>query len=107
MSFSPFGHVPETTNLTLSKGADFVQVIEVDGQSLPAGTTATIYVTDTSDELVATWPGAVNGTSVKWVVQSDAVDLIEAGSKYRLIVSFPTEPTTEYCWFYGRIQRRQ
>ena len=102
------GYEPTRLNLILSAGADFVQnVVPGGGAVFATGTTASIKLFDATGALLDTWPATVTALSASWMVQSTSADPIPAGSSYRMIVSFPTTPTTEYCWYFGQVFRKQ
>ncbi|WP_411815562.1 hypothetical protein [Gordonia sp. SND2] len=107
------GHIPLKDDLVLTRGADFVARYDIatSDPDIPTGTTATIEITETSDTdavVVATWTAdLVASRYVAFRVESDLIDSIESGWRYRLLVSIPDTPTLEHCWYYGAIKRQQ
>ncbi|MCM6774666.1 hypothetical protein NDR87_12965 [Nocardia sp. CDC159] len=102
------GYDPTSRTLVLSKGADFVHTLALaDGAFFPSGTTVRIVLFDAAERTLDTWNAVLTNTEAKFVVQSDFADAIPSGAKYRLYVSYPTTPSTEYLWFYGAVRRKQ
>ncbi|MFI6168860.1 hypothetical protein ACIBCN_18915 [Nocardia sp. NPDC051052] len=102
------GFEPTTRALVLSRGADFIQpVVPDDGAVFPTGTAVRIVVVTSSETVLATWEAVVTVREAMFTVASEFADLIPAGAKYRMYVSYPTTPTTEYLWFYGQVRRKQ
>jgi hypothetical protein len=104
-----FGNEPIERNITLTKGADFAQILRPEGGSVfPVGTTARIEILNrATGAIITTWTASVTPDDIKWIIQSDVVDPIPDRSKYRLYVTFPTTPTLDMCWYKGQIQRKQ
>ncbi|QIS16587.1 DUF7264 domain-containing protein [Nocardia arthritidis] len=102
------GFDPINRTLVLSKGADFVHTVALaDGPGFPTGTAVRIILLDATETVLDTWSAVLTTTEARFVIQSELADLIPAGAKYRLYVSYPTTPTTEYLWFYGAVRRKQ
>lgn len=102
------GYDPTNLTLILSKGADFVHTVALSsGVVFPTGTKVRIVLSNASEAVLDTWQAVVSDVEAKFVIQSDLADAIPAGAKYRLYVSYPTTPTTEYLWFFGAVRRKQ
>ncbi|MBM4469948.1 hypothetical protein GS982_20385 [Rhodococcus hoagii] len=100
------GFQPRTEPLTLTSGADFVQMIEPSGHAVfPNNTTIWIDLLGPRGEQLAKWDADVQPRSATWIVQSGLADLIPAGAHYRCMVSYATTPSTEYALFVGRVVR--
>lgn len=104
-----FGHDPIERNLTVSKGADFAQIIRPEGGvKFPEGTTARIDILNrATDVVIDSWDAEVTEDELRWTEQSTAVDAVPDRSKYRLYLSFPTIPTLEMLWYFGSVHRKQ
>ncbi|MFI9506967.1 hypothetical protein [Nocardia sp. NPDC052566] len=102
------GYDPSNRTLVLSKGADFVHTVALaDGGVFPTGSVVRIVLLDATETVLDTWNAAIAQGEARFVIQAELADLIPAGAKYRLYVSYPTTPTTEYLWFYGVVRRKQ
>ncbi|MEV6063857.1 LtfC-like domain-containing protein [Nocardia asteroides] len=103
-----FGYDPTNLTLVLSKGADFAHTVALEsGAVFPAETKVRIVLVNASETVLDTWQAVVSSTEAAFVVGSELADVIPAGAKYRMYVSYPTTPTTEYLWFYGAVRRKQ
>ncbi|MFR9750502.1 hypothetical protein ACL02S_05650 [Nocardia sp. 004] len=108
MTQKQLGYDPSNLTLVLSKGADFVHTIALEpGSVFPDGTQVRIEVLNAADAVLDTWPAVIDGQDAVFTVQSERADAIPTGAKYRLYVSYPTTPTTDYLWFFGAIRRKQ
>ncbi|MFI7001348.1 hypothetical protein [Nocardia sp. NPDC050175] len=102
------GYDPTNLTLVLSKGADFVHTVSLAAPSaFPTGTKVRIVLSNAAETVLDTWQAVLSDAEAKFVIQSDLADAIPAGTKYRLYVSYPTTPTTEYLWFFGAVRRKQ
>ncbi|GAB4582316.1 LtfC-like domain-containing protein [Nocardia sp. IFM 10818] len=102
------GYDPTNLTLVLSKGADFMHTFALaPGSEFPTGTQVRIQMLNATDAVLATWNAKVTATEAAFAIQSDLADAIPTGAKYRLYVSYPTTPTTEYLWFFGVVRRKQ
>ncbi|MFC4126449.1 LtfC-like domain-containing protein [Nocardia rhizosphaerae] len=102
------GHDPTNLTLVLSKGADFVHTLALPaGSVFPSGSAVRIVVLDNGDNEIANWQAVLTETEARFVVQAELADIVPAGAKYRLYVSYPTTPSTEYLWFFGAVRRKQ
>lgn len=108
MPANQLGYDPTNLTLVLSKGADFTHTIALEaGSQFPIGTKVRIDLLTSADAVLDTWNAVVGLGEAVFTVQSDRADAIAAGAKYRLYVSYPTTPTTEYLWFFGAVRRKQ
>jgi hypothetical protein len=107
----PLGKVEQdSVKLWLTRGQDFQQVIKPPtGQTFPNGTTARIdFYTDPDKGAVLTsWSATVTTGEARWRQESEVVDAIPDRTPYYLYFSFPDSPRTDYCRFYGNVQRKQ
>lgn len=111
------GWSPIKDDIILSRGADWVHKYTKDQSdpAFPAGTTAEVVITGSSDTdapVIDTWPAEnVTTSSIEFVVQSAKTDLIDARSRYRLLVHYPpmapAVETQDWVWFRGSIKREQ
>lgn len=106
------GNIPIKDDITLTRGADFVASYDkaASDPDIPLAATARIEITagtDTTEPILTTWTGSVAANSVSFRTESEDCDDIEAGTHYRLILSYPGTPTLEHCWYYGRVKRVQ
>lgn len=107
----PLGHVPIKSKLTLSKGADFAQIVrrQPSDPAIPTGSTAEIKLyTKGAETVLATWTAiAVTEDYAEFRVESEQADPIPAGSIFRLYIHYPETPTLDLLWIYGDVQRKQ
>ena len=107
------GNIPIKDDLILTRGADYVADFKKhpDDPPIPSATTARIEITETADTdapIITTWTAAsIASDTIGFRTESENADLIEAGTRYRLLVSFPDTPTLDHCWYYGSIKRKQ
>ncbi|MGW4371034.1 LtfC-like domain-containing protein [Nocardia takedensis] len=108
MTDKQFGYDPQNRTLVLSKGADFVHTVALsEGAQFPAGTLVRIDLIDAGENPLGAWQAVVGASEASFVIGSDLADEIPSGAKYRLYVSYPTTPSTEYLWFFGPVRRKQ
>jgi hypothetical protein len=107
MAAPNFGRDPIVRDITVTKGADFAQILRPEGGAkFPAGTTARIDVLNRATEaIITTWPANVTPDEATWIQQSTAVDAVPDKSLYRLYLVFPTTPPLDMCWYEGQIKR--
>ena len=107
----PLGKVEqESRKLWLTRGQDFQQIIKPPpGQTFPAGTTARIefYTDPDAGPVASTWTAAVTLGEARWREEAEVADAIPDRTPYYLYFSFPDSPRTDYCRFYGNVQRKQ
>lgn len=107
----PLGKVDqESRKLWLTRGQDFQQIIKPPvGQTFPAGTTARIdfYTDPDQGTVLMSWAATVTTGEARWRQESEVADTIADRTPYYLYFSFPDSPRTDYCRFYGNVQRRQ
>lgn len=107
------GKSPVQDPMILTRDADFVHTYPAVSDVLPAGTTARIVITKTAgldSPVLATWPAVeVTESEIVFRVQQTDTNLIAAGSRYRMLVTYPAVNGTvlDECWFRGRIVRQQ
>ncbi|KZM68116.1 hypothetical protein [Nocardia terpenica] len=100
------GYRPIIEPLTLTTGASFVQTIQPSsGGVFPAGTAIGIVLTDPSGNALGTWWATVTATSAMWTVPSITADSIPVNTRYTMLATFPTTPSTTYAWYEGAIVR--
>lgn len=105
---APLGWEPQRRPLFLSIGADFIHTITPRTGLFPAGMTAWIQLwNSTATTVLDTWNATCTTTTVSWAVPLATADAIPTGARYRLYVSYPTAPTSEYEWAYGPVVRKQ
>lgn len=106
------GNEPIREDITLTRGADFAHVFarKPTDPAIPDETTARIEITDTDDvdaDIITTWAGTVTADGVRFRVESEATDLIDDRTHYRLLVGFPDTPNSlDLCWSRGSIRRQ-
>ena len=107
----PLGHIPIKSKLTLSRGADFAQIVrrQSSDPQIPIGTTAEIVLyTKGTETVFATWTAIlVTEDYAEFRVESEQIDLIPAGATFRLYIHYPETPTLDLLWVYGDVQRKQ
>jgi hypothetical protein len=107
----PLGHVPIKSKLTLSKGADFAQIVrrQASDPIIPIGTTADIVLyTKGTETVLDTWTAiSVTEDYAEFRVEAEDADLIPAGANFRLYIHYPETPTLDLLWVYGDVQRKQ
>ncbi|MGW5920133.1 LtfC-like domain-containing protein [Nocardia fluminea] len=100
------GYQPTVEPLILTTGASFVQTIQPsDGAVFPTGTTISIALTAPSGIPLAAWSATVTPTAASWAVSTAICDAIPANSRYTMLVTYPTTPTTTYAWYVGSVIR--
>lgn len=107
----PLGHIPIKSKLTLSRGADFAQIVrrQSSDPQIPIDTTAEIVLyTKGTETVLATWTAiSVTEDYAEFRVESEQTDLIPAGATFRLYIHYPETPTLDLLWIYGDVQRKQ
>lgn len=107
------GNIPIKDTVILTRGADYVADFKKhpDDPPIHSATSARIEFTDGNDTdapIHTTWNASeVTTDMIRFRTESEDADLIENGTNYRLIVSFPDTPTLEHCWYYGTVKRTQ
>lgn len=96
------GFVPNKGTVVFTEGADWVCALSSPGEVWPSGTECWIEF-DTEDTFAATVTESPAKAAFR--VESDDVDAIPAGTKFKLFLRFPGSPTTEYAWFIGSVKR--
>lgn len=100
----PIGWRPIQDNIDLSKG-DFIVQRTHPGGPLPPGTAAEIvWATDPP----TTWTATVEGDTVSWLEQQDAVADIPAGTAFTMWIHYPNADiggTDDYEWVRGVARR--
>lgn len=108
---APLGHIPIKSKLTLSKGADFAQIVrrQPSDPVIPIGTTAEIVLyTKGTETVLDSWTAiAVTEDYAEFRVESEDADVIPAGADFRLYIHYPETPTLDLLWVYGSVVRRQ
>ncbi|MEV6773897.1 hypothetical protein AB0N05_35205 [Nocardia sp. NPDC051030] len=100
------GYQPTVEPLILTGGASFVQKIQPSGGAVfPTGTAVTIVLTAPSGAPLDSWAATVTPTAATWVVPNATCDPIPAGSRYTMLVTYPTVPATSYAWYEGTVIR--
>lgn len=100
------GYDPIREPLKLTTGATFVQTIQPSGGAqFPAGTTVTIVLTTPGGAPLGSWAATVTSTAASWVVPSATCDAIPTGSRYTVLISYPTSPVQTYPWYEGVVVR--
>lgn len=100
------GYGPVLQPMLLITGTTFVQTITPSaGGVFPSGTTVVLNLSTPGGYALASWSGTVTATQVSWNVSNTLADPIPAQSRYQIIVTYPTSPTTTYCWFAGPVLR--
>ncbi|MGK8554399.1 LtfC-like domain-containing protein [Nocardia gipuzkoensis] len=100
------GYQPTIEPLRLTTGASFVQTIQPSGGAVfPAGTSVSIVLTAPGGAVLDTWSATVTPAAASWTVPSATCDGIPANSRYTLLVTYPTTPTTAYAWYAGTVIR--
>lgn len=100
------GYSPTVEPLMLTTGASFVQTLQPSGAAgFPAGTTVALVFTAPGGAPVATWPATVTATTASWAVSNAVCDPIPAGTRYTMLVTYPTSPVTSYAWYEGIVVR--
>lgn len=111
------GWSPIKDDIILTRGADWIHKFTKDQSDppFPSGTSAEVVLTESSDTdapVLASWPAEnVSPSSIEFVVQSEQTDMVEARTRYRLLVHYPPVPpstvTQDWVWFRGAIKREQ
>lgn len=106
------GKSPVQDQLILTRDADFVHTYPATSETLPSGTTARIVITKTAaldSAVLATWTATVTESEIAFRVQQTDTNMIPAGARYRMLVTFPevNGAVLDECWFRGKIIREQ
>lgn len=104
------GFVPSDETVILTLGADFFHTITPPaGYVFQSGTEVYLCFYEDADDLdteIDRWDGLVQPDRVTWAVQSEIADEIEDGVNFRIYISYPDLPTSEYAWYVGTVERR-
>lgn len=104
------GYEPTDETVILTLGADFFHTITPPtGFVFQSGTEVYICFYEDPDDLnteIDRWDANVDPDKASWAVQSEVADAIEAGVNFRIYISYPDLPTSEYAWYVGTVERR-
>lgn len=96
------GFVPNKGQVILSTGADLIFNLESDGEAWPSGTTCQLKFPSQG----LTFDATISGVVISFKVESASVDPIPNGAIFRIYLTRPTSPTSEYLWWTGTVARK-